>query len=73
MGLFQIERHSKVEHKYVVRLLKSLPEIKCQGKKCLSKRKNIGFFKPGKTPWIGHPTTIEVKCKILIKIHHIKG
>ena len=53
--------HKHMEHKHVDKLLRSIKKTTCQGSQCLLNKGREGFFKPGNTPWIGHPTSIKVK------------
>ena len=55
-----------LEQAHVNVLLSKVKKIACQGMSCLDRRGLSGFFKPGITPWMGHPTTIKVQYSIMI-------
>ena len=65
--------HQHMEHKYVDTLLRSIKKTTCQGSECLRNRNRDGFFKPGNTPWIGHPTSIKVKRLFRVLTHSTNG
>ena len=50
-------------HENFIQFLSKLKKLNCQGSECLKERDIDGFFKPGKTPWIGYPTEALVNLR----------
>ena len=55
-----IVRKSELTHDGVIQFLENIKTMSCKGSDCIKEKNVDGFFKPGQTPWIGHPIDIAV-------------
>ena len=55
-----IVQKSELTHGDVIQFSENIKAMSCKGSDCIKEKDIDGFFKPGQTPWIGHPIDIAV-------------
>ena len=55
-----IVQKSELTHGDVIQFSENIKAMSCKGSDCIKEKDIDGFFKPGQTPWIGHPIEIPV-------------